>query len=235
MRGSITPERAWWNVLHYSITVKPDYTLKTIVGINSTRYQVVSDSYPGYMQIDLQPPFNIDSVLFNTSQKLTYAKDGDAWHISVPKQKNSSVDSVTVYYHGKVHEAINAPWDGGWVWSKDSLGSPWMSVACEGFGASVWFPCKDHLSDEPDSGASVNHDCSYTLVGVSNGRLRSKQNNSDGTAAYTWAVINPINNYDIIPYMGKYVNFNEVYDGTKGKLDLGYWVLNYNLERAKQH
>jgi aminopeptidase N len=110
-----------------------------------------------------------------------------------------------------------------------------MSVACQGTGASIWYPCKDHQSDEPDSGASLSMIIPDTLVGVANGRLQTKINNNDGTVTYTWAVVNPINNYDIIPYIGKYVNYSEVYDGEKGKLDVNYWVLNYNLHKAKAH
>jgi len=235
LRGSITAERVWWNVLHYAITVKPDFITKTISGSNEIKYQVTSDSMTAFMQIDLQEPLIIDSILFNDAQKLSFTKDGNAWHVAVPNQKKSSVGSVLIYYHGTPTEAINPPWDGGWVWTKDSLGNPWMSVACQGLGASVWYPCKDIQSDEPDSGASLTMIIPDTLVGVANGRLYSKNNNNDGTTTYSWKVVNPINNYDIIPYIGKYVNISEVYDGEKGKLDVNYWVLNYNLERAKEH
>ena len=234
LRGSINAERAWWNVLHYAITVRPDYMSKTIVGSNDIRYEVLSDSYPPMMQIDLQEPLIIDSIIFKT-HKLNFTKDGNAWHVAVPAQRKSSINDITVYYHGTPHEAINPPWDGGWIWSKDSTGAPWMSVACEGTGASIWYPCKDHLSDEPDNGASLSMIIPDTLVGVANGRLQTKINNNDGTVTYTWAVVNPINNYDIIPYIGKYVNYSEVYDGEKGKLDVNYWVLNYNLDKAKAH
>jgi hypothetical protein len=234
LRGTIDAERAWWNVLHYAITVRPDYAAKTIIGSNDIRYEVVSDNHPLVMQIDLQEPLIIDSIILET-QKLHFTKDGNAWHVAVPAQKKSSVNDLTVYYHGTPHEAINPPWDGGWIWSKDSTGAPWMSVACQGTGASIWYPCKDHQSDEPDSGASLSMIIPDTLVGVANGRLQTKTDNNDGTVTYTWAVVNPINNYDIIPYIGKYVNYSEVDDGEKGKLDVNYWVLNYNLHKAKAH
>jgi Peptidase family M1 domain len=235
LRGSITPERAWWNVLHYAITVKPDFATKTISGKNEIQYQVTSDSFPAFMQIDLQEPMIIDSILFNDSRKLNFTKDSNAWHVAVPVQKKLSIDSVLVYYHGTPREAVRPPWDGGWVWTKDSLGNPWMSVACQGLGASVWYPCKDIQSDEPDNGASLSMIVPDTLVAVANGRLYSKINNNDGTTTYKWGVVSPINNYDIIPYIGKYVNYSEIYDGEKGKLDVNYWVLNYNLDKAKAH
>jgi aminopeptidase N len=138
-----------------------------------------------------------------------------------------------VYYHGKPRIAKNPPWDGGVIWTKDKNGFPWITVACQGLGASVWYPCKDHQSDEPDS-AELHITAPLDLVSVSNGRLRSKVDNKDGTSTYSWAVVNPINNYCIIPYIGKYVNFNEVYKGEKGNLDMNYWVLDYNLEKAKK-
>ncbi len=187
------------------------------------------------MQIDLQEPMMIDSILFETNRKLEFTREGNAWHVAVPKQKRLSVNSLLIYFHGQPHEATNPPWEGGWIWSKDSLGNPWMSVACQGIGASVWYPCKDHQSDEPDDGASVTMIIPDTLVAISNGRLQSKQNNNDGTTTCKWAVVNPINNYEIIPYIGKYINFNEVYNGEKGRLDENYWVLDYNLSRAKAH
>ena len=235
LRGSITPERAWWDVLHYALTVQPDYTAKTISGKNTIRYKVISDSYPAFMQIDLKEPLVIDSIVFGTSRKLSFAKDKNVWHVAVPKQKKLSVDSVTVYYHGKVHEALTQPWDEGWFWAKDSLGNPWMSVSCEGIGASMWYPCKDHRSDEPDNGASVTMIVPDTLVAIANGRLQSKQNNNNGTATYKWAVTNPVNNYGISAYIGKYVNISKVYKGSNGNLDVNCWVLNYNVERAKAH
>lgn len=115
-------------------------------------------------------------------------------------------------------------WDGGWIWRKDSLGNPWMSVACQGIGASLWYPCKEHQSDEPDEGASLTMTVPETLTAVSNGRLKNKTINNDGTATFKWEVVNPINNYNIVPYIGKYVNFKDVYSGEKGKLDIDLWV-----------
>ncbi len=117
LRGTINAERAWWNVLHYAITVKPDFATKSIVGSNDIHYQVTSSKFPLFMQIDLQEPLIIDSIIFET-QKLNFTKDGNAWHVAVPAQKKSSINDVTVYYHGTPREAVNPPWDGGWIWPK---------------------------------------------------------------------------------------------------------------------
>jgi aminopeptidase N len=235
LRGSITPERAWWNILRYDITVKPDYTTKTITGKNMITYAVTKANKNTRMQIDLKEPLVIDSVLFNDRNNLSFSHEGTVWQVKMPAQEKSSEHNITIFYSGKAHEAIRPPWDGGWTWTKDSLGRPWMTVTCQGLGASTWYPCKDHQSDEPDKGASLTMIVPDTLVAVANGRLQFKKNNNDGTATYKWAVVNPISNYCIIPYIGKYVNFKEDYTGEKGKLELNYWVLDYNLEKAKSY
>jgi aminopeptidase N len=235
LRGSITPERAWWNVLRYDITVKPDYNSKTITGKNEITYTVVKANKLAMMQIDLKAPLVIDSIVINNRNKISFSQEGDVWHVKIPAQQKSSEHTIGIFYSGKVHEAIRPPWDGGWTWAKDSLGRPWMTVTCQGLGASIWYPCKDHQSDEPDKGASLTMIVPDTLVAIANGRLQSRKDNNDGTATWKWAVVNPVSNYCIIPYIGKYVNFKEEYNGEKGKLDLNYWVLDYNLDKAKTY
>jgi aminopeptidase N len=235
LRGSLLPTRTWWDVQHYDLTVKPDYNSKTITGKNIISYKVVTAPAGKTMQIDLQQPLVIDSIILNGKKSLTFKKDGNTWQVTVPNQQVNSTHSMAIYYQGKVHEAVRAPWDGGWIWAKDSLGRPWMTVACQGLGASIWFPCKDHQSDEPNKGARLTMIVPDTLVAIGNGRLQSHKNNNDGTATFTWAVTNPINNYCIIPYIGKYENFKEKYNGEKGVLDLNYWVLDYNLDKGKAY
>ena len=235
LRGSITPERAWWDVTRYDIEVKPDYNAKTITGSNTITYKVTQDSYPAFMQVDLQEPLVIDSVLFGESRQLKFSKEGSVWMVQVPKQKKASANQVKIYYHGKVREAVRPPWDGGWTFTKDAAGRPWMTVTCQGLGASIWFPCKDHQADEPEQGASLTMIVPDTLVAIGNGKLDFSKNNGDGTTTFKWSVVNPINNYCIIPYIGKYVHFDGSYAGEKGKLPLDYWVLDYNQPKAKTY
>ncbi len=233
LRGSNTPERTWWNVLHYAISVKPDFETKSIKGKTTIGFRVENKNHPSSMQIDLQQPLEIDSILFNGKQSLKYKREGNVFHVTVPKKIAEAENIITVYYHGKPRQAIRPPWDGGWIWTKDSLGRPWMSVACEGLGASVWYPCKDILSDEPDRGATLTIIVPDTLVAVGNGRLK-EMNSKAGLSTYVWEVTSPINNYNIIPYIGKYVGWNDTIMGEKGKLDLAFWALDYDLKKAEQ-
>lgn len=239
LRGTIGPERSWWDVLHYDITIDPNYNEKSIKGKVIIEYKVVQKDHSDYMQIDLQQPLTIDTLYYDGKLYINYPpkpyyNEGNVWHVPLPKTELNSVHTIGVVYHGNPRIARNPPWDGGWIFTKDSLNRPWMTVACQGLGASVWYPCKDHQSDEPDNGATLRIIAPDTLVAVGNGRLKDKTDNKNGTTTWIWNVVNPINNYDIIPYIGKYVNFTDTMMGEKGVLDLSYWVLDYNLARAKK-
>lgn len=231
LRGTITPERAWWDADKYNIQVTPDYQNKTIKGVNEINFTVLKSGRK--MQLDLQEPMEIKSVLWNNTT-LSFTRDGNVYYVQFPAALAAGKkETITVAFEGKPKEANRPPWDGGWIWKKDEKGRPWMSVACQGLGASVWYPCKDHQSDEPE-GATLTMTVADTLVAVGNGRLQNKKMNGDGTATYTWAVTNPINSYNIVPYIGKYVTWHEDYTGEKGKLDCDYWVMDYNLEKANK-
>jgi aminopeptidase N len=244
LRGSITPERAWWDVLRYDISVNPDYANKSIVGSVAISFRPIKSGK--VMQIDLQEPMVIDSVMHNKKNIAFKKADINVWYVTIDDIKPKPVQDkqhspadipaevITIYYHGNPRIATRPPWNGGWIFTKDEQGRPWMSVACQGLGASVWYPCKDHQGDEPDRGASLTITVPDTLVAVGNGRLKEKKMNTDGTATYTWEVVNPINNYDIIPYIGKYVTWHKDFIGEKGKLDCDFWVLDYDLEKAKE-
>ncbi|MBC8035066.1 MAG: M1 family metallopeptidase [Chitinophagaceae bacterium] len=235
LRGSLTSERVWWDVLHYNIEVNPDYLTKTIQGRNIITYRNIEGGKK--MQIDLQQPMQIDSVHDGEGLKTELSRDGNLYYITWDAKQVMQVKkqrTITLYFSGKPKEAVNPPWDGGWIWKKDNNGNPWMSVACQGLGASVWYPCKDHQSDEPDS-ASITIITPDTLTAVSNGRLAAKKTRGKGITSWTWQLKNPVNSYNIVPYIGKYANFSDIYNGENGKLDLNYWCLDYNLGRAKSH
>ena len=236
LRGSITPYRFGWDVLQYDITVQPDILQKTIKGKTIITY--FESLAVHTMQIDLQQPLIIDSITANnTSYK--FSRDGNVCLVylrdSLAKYKISpGTRHIAIYYHGQPVEAKKAPWDGGIVWNKDSLGRPFVGTACQGLGASVWWPCKDHQSDEPDSGVTVHLIVPDTLVGVSNGRLQNISPQPNGYRMWNWIVRNPINTYDVTMDIGKYVMWNDTLMGEAGRLDLQYYVLDYNFLRARQ-
>jgi aminopeptidase N len=231
LKGTISKPRSWWDVLHYDLHVSFDIPDSSIRGYNKITYKVI-ERYT-VMQLDLMQPMILDSVLHD-SKKCFMARDGNAYFISLPFQQNiNDIKSIVVYFHGKPRVAKMPPWDGGVVWSSDKEGNPWVSIACQGMAAQVWFPNKDHMYDEADS-CFIHITCPKDLVTVSNGRLRSVDTNTNGTATYNWQVQDPINNYNIIPYIGKYVNFNDTLSGENGTLDLSFWVLGDDLEKAKK-
>lgn len=232
LRGSINAERDWWDVDFYTIDITPDYNTRFIEGRTEITFTVRKPS--SVMQIDLQEPMQIKSIHW-VGKKISYTREGNVYHVQFPERlKNNSLESIIIDYSGKPTIASNPPWDGGWIFQKDKLGRPWMSVACQGLGASVWYPCKDHQSDEPDHGATINITVPDTLVAVANGRLISKISSGSGTATFKWSVVNPINNYNIVPYIGKYAHWSENYAGKKGTLTCDYWVLDYEQEKAKE-
>lgn len=231
IRGSNTPERSWWDVVYYDLNVSVRPSDSSISGFNAISYRVVSDKKE--MQLDLMQPLTIDSVL-QRSKSLKFRRDGDAFYIDVTDpQTVGQIDTVKVFYSGKPRVAKNPPWDGGFVWARDSQGNPWVATACQGLGASVWWPNKDAQFDEPDS-QRITITAPDPLVGVSNGRLRSRTANGNGTSTYVWFVSNPINNYNVALNVGMYENFQDTFEGEEGKLDLSYWPLAENLEKAKK-
>lgn len=235
LRGSNTKERSWWNVLRYDIQVQPDIDKKTIRGSTNLLFKVLKAGRT--MQIDLQQPMHIDSIKNRKGRNISFIRDSTGAvyyvHLGSPLKKNT-VEQLVLYYSGKPREAVTPPWDGGWIWKKDKRGRPWISVACQGLGASVWYPCKDYQGDEPDQGASLAVTVPDSLVAVANGRLTNKVSLQSLTT-YTWEVKNPINSYNIVPYIGKYVRQEDSYMGEKGKLDINYWVLDYNKDSIQTH
>ena len=232
LRGSITPERAWWDLTYYhlDVEVKPDE--KFISGKNTIQYKVLKRHQ--VMQIDLQAPMEMLTAVQN-GKALEIKHDGNAHFITLKDSQNiGEINSVTIHYKGKPREAKRAPWDGGFSWKKDKNGKHFIATSCQGLGASVWWPNKDHMYDEVDS-MLISVTNQKGLMNVSNGRLRALVENENNTVTSHWFVNNPINNYGVNVNIGDYVNFSEVYEGEKGGLDMDYWVLKDHLEKAKEH
>lgn len=233
LRGSVTPERVWWDLLHYNLFVSVFPESKEIRGSNTVVFKVLEEN--NILQIDLQSPLTITRVVHG-DKELKWKQTGAAHFIDLEtKLQVNSVDSITVFYEGIPHQAKRAPWDGGFVWTKDKDGNDFIATACQGIGASIWWPCKDHMYDEPDQGMLIKANVPTGLIAVANGRLIKQEKEGKKRTSFTWQVVNPINNYGVNLNIGNYVNWSEVYEGEKGPLEMSYWVLKYNLEKAKEH
>ncbi|WP_162053167.1 M1 family metallopeptidase [Pontibacter pamirensis] len=231
LRGSITPERAWWDLTYYHLDVEVNPTDSAIWGTNTIQYKVLEPHQR--MQIDLQPPMRIQKVVQN-GKDLQFEQDGNAWFVQLGEQQEpDSVNSVEVHYGGKPQVSENPPWSGGLTWRYDSNGRPFVANSNQGDGASLWWPAKDHMYDEPDS-MLISVKVPKGLTDVSNGRLRKVEQHADGTSTFHWFVSNPINNYGVNVNIADYVHFSEKYQGEKGELDLDYYVLRGNLAKAKK-
>ncbi|MDX1568085.1 MAG: M1 family metallopeptidase [Longimicrobiales bacterium] len=256
LRGSVTPERAWWDVTFYDLDLRVELTDSTIRGSVGIVYRIVDE--PREMQIDLQPPLVVDSVI-QGNRRLDVRRDSAVFWVTpvvpgavgrgtgpgvdatggadggggVASAAVGRIDTVTVHYHGRPRPAPNPPWDGGFVWARDSDGNPWVGTANQGLGASVWWPTKDIQSEEPDS-QRIRIRVPDGLVEVSNGRLRSVLHHDDDTSTYEWFVRAPINNYNITVNAGTYTHQADVFHGEDGILTLDYWPLAENADAARE-
>ena len=232
LRGSITPERVWWDLLHYNLDFKVSPSSKSIEGSNLIRYEVLSQNQ--LMQIDLQPPMEITSVLEN-NKELNYNREGNVYYIQLKKnQQIGAINEIIIHFKGAPKISNNPPWDDGFTWGKDNNGTDFIATSCQGGGSSIWWPSKDHMYDEPDHGIELSITAPKHLISVANGRLIQTKENSNKTNTSTWKVVHPINNYGVNINIGDYVHFSEKYKGKKGVLDCDYYVISYNLEKAKK-
>ncbi|MCG6957592.1 MAG: M1 family metallopeptidase [Gemmatimonadetes bacterium] len=232
LRGSNGPGRAWWDVAFYDLHVRVSPADSSISGWNGISYRVLQPRQE--MQIDLQTPMRVDSMVYGDGGRLSYRRDGNAFFAALTDpQREGDVNTVRVYFHGKPKVARRPPWDGGYIWQRDSLGNRWVATANEGLGASVWWPNKDYLADEPDS-QRIAITVPDPMEDVSNGRLRSVTANEDGTTTYEWFVADPINNYDIEVNAGTYAHWTEMYQGEGGPLTMDFWPLRYHMDAARR-
>lgn len=232
LRGSFSsPGRAWWDVTFYDLRFRINPADSSIRGSNAITYRVLRSGRE--LQVDLMAPLVVDSIVAD-GRAVRFRKDGNAHFATLrtaAAPSRTTLRTVTVYYHGRPKVAVRPPWDGGFTWTADSLGRPWVVTTDQGLGASVWWPNKDTQADEPDS-QRVAATVPTSMVYVGNGRLRSVATHDDGTTTWEWAVTNPINNYAIAVAAGGYGHFSDLYEGERGPLTLDYWPLDYHIEAA---
>jgi aminopeptidase N len=230
LRGSITPQRAWWDLTFYHLDIVVNPADSSINGTNTVTYRVLKSA--SVMQIDLQEPLKLTNAVQN-GKPLNFRREGNVYWIEMADmQTPGSINSVILTYGGKPRVSVRPPWSGGITWKKDANGKPFVASSCQGDGASLWWPCKDHMYDEPDS-MLISVNVPGDLMDVSNGRLRSMIKEKNKTRTYNWFVANPINNYGVNINIADYAHFSETYNGEKGSLDCNYYVLKEDLEKAK--
>ncbi len=229
LKGSITPERGWWDLNYYHLDVEIFPDTKSISGTNKVRYQVKKEHQ--VLQIDLQEPLKFIAAR-QDGQELMIRKEGAAHFIKLTKKQfPGNFEEIIISYEGQPKEAVRPPWDGGITWQKDDNGKHFIASSNQGIGSSIWWPSKDHPADEVDS-MLISLTVFKDLMNISNGRLR-KVERKGKTRTYHWFVSNPINDYGVNINIGDYVHFSEKYPGEKGELDMDYYVLRDNLEKAK--
>ncbi|MDQ3017777.1 MAG: M1 family peptidase, partial [Bacteroidota bacterium] len=232
LRRFITPERAWWDLTFYDLAVTFDIDGHQIKGFNTITFDVLTEQQ--VMQIDLQEPLRLTNASYH-GKSVSFKKEGFVYWITFPTKLTAGTsDQVTLYYEGTPIEAVRPPWDGGITWSKDDKGNPFVASSCQGLGASAWWPCKDHMYDEPDS-MLIRITTPPSLMDVSNGRLRHVDYHPDGSRTWHWFVSNPINNYGVNANIARYAHWADTIQGENGILDLDFYVLEDHYEKARNH
>ena len=231
LRGALSPLRSSYDINYYHLDIKLDIEKKKISGSNLFKFTAVQDL--NRLQFDLFENMNIEKVHYQ-GKEIPFKREFNAVFIDFPERiKKGTKAEFTVFYNGNPTIARNPPWDGGFTFSADQNGKPWVSVSCQGFGASSWWPNKDHQSDEVDS-MLISIAVPKGLMNVSNGRLVSIKEQEDNFTQYNWFVSYPINNYNVSLNVADYAHFNDSYQGENGNLTLDYYVLRENLDKAKK-
>jgi aminopeptidase N len=253
LRGSNGRGRDWWDVVKYDLSVKLDTSTKSIKGHVDIRFKTTGKAIDS-MQIDLQEPLTIDKVLLVIHNEdaagvgppmRTIKKEGNVWWVIHPFRKEEKEPhtsfTLSIDYSGKPRSAVNPPWDGGFIWTKDSIGNRWISVACQGLGASSWWPCKDYQGDEPDDGMNFKLIDTTEQSIISNGKWPKELSDWHKTIPDSVVVygsksqyLNPINTYNTTFYIGDYAHWDDTLHGEKGVLDLDFYPLRYNEAKARK-
>lgn len=233
LRGSIGEARSWWDVQHYHLSLQVFPEEQRISGSNVITFMTLNSH--DRMQIDLQTPLEITKVTFG-DKDLKTKREGNVYWLTFDKPLAINKEhKIEVFYEGKPTVSKRPPWQGGFTWKKDKNGKHQICTTCQGIGASIWWPNKDHGYDEPDKGMNISVTVPQDLVAVSNGRLDKTDHDTDAeTKTFHWVVTQPINNYGVNVNIADYVTFDDKYEGEFGKLDIGYWVFRGDRERAEK-
>jgi aminopeptidase N len=235
--GKLIPEQKCYDVKFYDITLSIDPTEKVIAGYTTIKASAVTDLQK--IIVDLDNSYTISELVRvedGNETEIPFQHDNGKITITFPHIiKMGESFNIKISYAGAPRIAKRPPWDDGFIWSKTKNGKDWISVTCQGGGADIWWPCKDHPSDEPDS-VSTHFTVPVDLVCIGSGKLRSSIDNKNGTKNWNWFSSTPINNYNVMFYIGPYQAIDYDYTSVTGeKFPFTVWVLPESLEKAKAH
>ena len=230
LRGTLSELRSCYDVNHYDLSLRIDTSYQSIKGRNIISFTATTDFQ--HMQLDLFKNMVVAKILFE-NESVKFSREFDALLLELPRRiKKGEQAKIEIDYFGKPRIAKNPPWDGGFIWTYSENSQPWIAVSCQGIGASLWWPCKDHLSDEPDS-MDIHCQVPPGLVCISNGQDRGITYDQQGIKTFNWHVSYPINNYNVSINVGDYVHMHDVYQDDSGDtLSLDYYVIRGNEEKA---
>jgi Peptidase family M1 domain/Peptidase M1 N-terminal domain len=231
LRGKLSPLRTCYDVLFYDLNVKVNPDTKSIQGNTIVRFRSVNDFK--LLQVDLFANMKIDKIVFHDTT-LVYTRKQDAVFVQFPEFiKQGSEEEIQIYYSGIPQVPDLSSLSGGFIWTQDKNGKPWIETVVQGSGASLWWPCKDHLSDKPDS-MHITVTVPSGLIVISNGRFLGKKTLQGNQEEFKWAVSYPMNNYSAVLYIGDYVHFSDQFVSSSGNFPLNYYCLSYHLDLDKK-
>lgn len=233
--GPLMPEQAAYDVGFYDLNLDVDPATQTIEGSLTVHARIVHpteslvlhlDSLLAVRMVELENGGGdvVQAAFMHTDGLLRI-------NLTTTRQPGTNV-VAKIFYGGPPRVAPRAPWVGGFVWARTPDGSPWIATAVQGEGADVWWPCKDHPSDEPDSMA-ISITVPQPLVVASNGRLRSVAEHEDGRRTYHWFVSTPINNYGVAINIAPYRTIEDTYTSVTGEtIPVTFWVIPEHYDKG---
>jgi aminopeptidase N len=230
--GKILPQQAAYDVLHYDLALTVDPDQRTIKGTVTVTARVVKPFR--YLLLDLADPLRVTEARAG-NRKLPFRQGNGMISIDMEKRvERDRTIRVAVDYGGRPRSAPRAPWDGGFTWKKTPTGAHWIATTCQGEGADLWWPCKDHPSDKPEA-MDIRVTIPGNLFCASNGKLRSNTKNEDGTRTFHWRLDTPIGNYNVALNIAPYTMITRDYTSVTGeKVPVAFYVLPGSVEKAKK-
>lgn len=231
LMGMLSAFRTCYDVLFYHLDIQVLPETKSIKGSNTIRFKVINDF--SVFQVDLFANMKIEKIVFH-ERELSYTREADAVFIKYPGiLKKGSVEEIQIFYQGTPQLLDIQNSASGLIWYQDKNGKPWIESVSQGSGASVWWPCKDHLSDKPDS-MRISVTVPKGLTDISNGKMLSKTELPGKLTRFEWYVSYPINSYNAVIYIGDYTHFSEEYFNGMDTLPINYYTMTYNKEKGME-